>query len=330
MSAREEMDQKNLKAIEVILQDCPKIIRKYLDSLSRKTTYTKKAYAYYIKDFFIFVDNELGYDTQKNSVFKKIKPMDIDSYMEHIRFHNNGTEKSATYRRANLAAINGFFKFLMINNMINKNPCELVEVPRDNKIHEIVTITDEDMEIMLNNIKKGTGTLRAKRTQRKWQTRDIALLRLGVSTGLRISAICNIDLDDINFKERYIIVTEKGKKDEKIFIGANTTRALMTWIEDRKKMVDDSQKALFISRGGNRITDDVVQIRFKQIAEGTGKNITPHKMRATCATRLYEETGDIYLVQQQLGHKNIENTKRYTKVGEKDRQKAAAILDRIY
>ena len=70
-----------------------------------------------------------------------------------------------------------------------------------------------------------------------------------------------------------------------------------------------------------------VQKRFKMLSEETGKKITPHKMRATCATRLYESTGDIYLVQQQLGHKSIENTKRYAKVSDEKRREAASILD---
>ena len=75
---------------------------------------------------------------------------------------------------------------------------------------------------------------------------------------------------------------------------------------------------------------DAVEKRFVQIAEGTGKKLTPHKMRATCATRLYEQTGDIYLVQQQLGHKNIKNTERYAKVSDQKMTEAANILNNLF
>lgn len=330
MSARSEIDKKNLQDINNILNEYPTLVKKYINSLSRKTTYTKKAYAYYIRNFLDYINNELGYSTKRNGNYKKIKPMDIDGYMESIRLNDEGEEKSATYRAANLAAINGFFKFLKKNGIVEMNPCETTEIPKDSSEHEIVTITDEDMEIMLENIRKGVGNHKARSTQKKWQSRDIALLRLGVSTGLRVSAICGIDIDDINLNEGYIKVTEKGDIEKTIYIGENTIKALAVWIEDRKKMVKDSEKALFICKTGHRISDESVQKRFKQISEGTGKHITPHKMRSTCATKLYEKTGDIYLVQQQLGHKSIKNTERYAKVSDQKKRMAADLLDSLY
>jgi site-specific recombinase XerC len=139
-----------------------------------------------------------------------------------------------------------------------------------------------------------------------------------------------IDIDDINMKENYINVNEKGDINKKVYISDNTKDSLKRWIEDRSNMVDETERALFICQGNHRISTRSVERKFNKITQGTSKHITPHKMRATCATKLYEQTGDIYLVQQQLGHKNIENTKRYAKVSETKMREAANILDTAY
>lgn len=324
MCAREEVDKKNMDAINKITKSYPIELKKYINSLARKTTYTKKAYAYYVSCFLDYLkENNGDYD------YNKVKPMDIDSYMENIRCYENGKEKSAMYRAAQLAAISGFFKFLRKNDIIKSNPCENVEVPKDNEIKEIITIENDDLDVMIKNIKKGVGTHKARSTQKKWINRDIALITLGISTGLRIGAIVGIDIDDINFEEKIIYVTEKGNIKKEIFIGTKTAKIIKDWIDEREKLANDNEKALFICQGGKRISVRTVQDRFKKISEGTGKNITPHKMRATCATKLLEKTGNIYLVKDQLGHKNISSTEHYAKNSNEAKRRAAELLDNL-
>lgn len=324
MCARNEVDKKNMESVDRIVEPYPIELKRYIYSLASKTTYTKKVYAYYVSCFLDYLKNNNGKYNYKN-----VKPMDIDVYMENIKYDDNGKEKSATYRAANLAAISGFYKFLRRNEIIKNNPCEGTEFPKDNTIKEIITIDDNDLNIIINNIKNGIGSHKARATQAKWVNRDIALITLGMSTGLRISAIVGIDLDDINFDEQTIIVTEKGNKQRTVFFGNRTAKVLNDWIEDRKELASDSEKALFICQSGKRIAVRTVQDRFKQISEGTGKKITPHKMRATCATRLLEKTGNIYLVKDQLGHKNISSTEHYARNSDKARREAANLLDII-
>ena len=330
MCARSEIDKKNLELIDNILKSYPEETKRYINSLSRKTSYTKLVYSRYIIRFLEYLKNELKYNIFDTKIFNSIKPMDIDSYMEFIRYNDKGKEKSGSFRAANLAAINGYFKFLCINNIIQVNPCEHTEIPRDINEHEIITISDDDLDMMIQNIDNGVGNDRAKALQKKWINRDKAILTLGITTGLRISAIVGIDINDVNLNKKYIIVTEKGDIQKKIYIGTNTAKTLQTWIKERNNIVNDTEKALFIGRGNRRISVRAVENRIKDISRETGKKITPHKMRATCATRLYEQTGDIYLVQQQLGHKSINNTQRYAKVSEQRKRDAARILDSMY
>lgn len=327
MSARKEIDRKNLKTVKDVAKNYPSIVEDYINSLTNKTSYTKVVYARYVGHFFDYINARFKYGIDDPNNFKKIKPMDIGTYIENIKYNDDGTEKSASYINAQIAAIKGFFEFLELNEIIKNNPCRKIKQLKDQKIHEITVITDEDLLIMLKNIQNGIGNHKARAIQKKWINRDVALLMLGLTTGLRISAIVGINVDDINLKKKYIVVTEKGNKQKKIMIGDKTIQFLKLWIEDRDKYVKANEKALFICKTGERMSAHAVERRFVQIAEGTGKKITPHKMRATCATRLYEKTGDIYLVQQQLGHKSIKNTERYAKVSDQKMVEAAKILN---
>lgn len=325
MCARDEIDKRNIETIKSIEKKYPSILSKYINSLSRKTTYTKMVYARYVGHFLDYMK-----EIDLSEKYNEIKPMDIDSYMETIRYDKEGNENSGTYRAAQYAAINGFFKFLQKNGMVDINPCATTEIPKDKNEHQITVITEKDLDKIIKNIEEGTGSDKAKATQEKWINRDIALVTLGITTGLRVSAIVGIDIDDINMNENSIMVTEKGDIKKKVYFGHKTKKALKNWMFDRKYMVDNKEKALFICQGNHRMSVRAVQNRFKEITKGTGKTITPHKMRATCATRLYEQTGDIYLVQEQLGHKNIENTKRYAKVSDSKLRAAANILNDLF
>lgn len=331
MSNRKEVDNKNMTYIKEITKDMPDLVNNYITSISSKTSRTKAAYAYYITLFINYMRGELKMKIYRDDSYSLIKPMHIDSYMESIRYSENGKEKSASYRNANLAALKSFFKFLKKNGIVETNPCDETEIPKDNKIHEITVIDKKDLYIMLSNIRNGVGSQTARAFQARFMNRDAAILLIGVTTGLRVSAIVGINIQDINFEEKYILVTEKGNIEKKVFIGDNTLNIIQEWIKDRKShnIIENDKDALFISSKGMRITTTGVRQMIHRISLGVDKKITPHKMRSTCATRLYEATGDIYMVQQQLGHKNIQNTQRYAKVSESKMRDAANILNKL-
>ena len=332
MSARGEIDKKNLSKIKEIIKEYPNILLNgYINSMPKQTSYTKVVYVRYVCNFLNYIKDELNMNIFDNKIYNNIKPMHIDAYMEFIRCTEDGKEKSGMYRAAQLAAIKKFFKFLKKNEIINNNPCLDVETPKDNSEHKITTLSESDISKIMDNIENGVGSHEAVAKQKKWKTRDKAIVLLGITTGLRMSAIIGIDINDIDLKNKTISVVEKGDKRRTVYIGKNTAKALEDWLYDRSMIVTNKkEKAVFISQKNTRIAPRTMEYIMKRVTYGIRKNITPHKMRATCATRLYEETGDIYLVQQQLGHKNIENTKRYAEVSDKRRKEAANILDSLY
>lgn len=325
MCTRNVIDEQKNKKAHDIAKAYPELLTKYIISLSRKTSYTKAAYVRYVKSFLDYICKTKNIFITDGHELSIIKPIDIDAYMEFIRFYDTGIEKSAMYRAAQLAAINSLFFFLKRNDIIPFNPCDTVEVPKDNKEHEIITMSKNDINIMINNIRNGCY-YKSDKLKKKWMKRDELIVILGISTGLRVSAIVGIDVSDINLEKKYIRVIEKGKVEKNIYIGDRTLLAIKEWLKDRSKIVKDDEDALFIRNGGKRMTAQTVENIIRVISDG---KFTPHKMRATCATRLYDATGDIYLVQQQLGHKNIRNTERYAKVSEEKKKQSAQILDSL-
>lgn len=327
MCMRQEIDYNNENKCRKIIAKYPEILEGYMSSMARKTSYTKVAYIRYACNFLDYLKLKLNCVIIDANVLSSIKPSIIDSYIESIKYSDGGTENSATYRCAQFAAVNGLFKYLKRDGIINANPCDSVEVPKDNKEHEIVVMKQDDIDEMLVNIKKGVNSYKCKASQKKWAKRDELIIVLGITTGLRVSALVGINIGDIDFKNGYIKVNEKGNIEKKVFIGNNTKKILKQWLAERETMYDNLDDAVFICNGGKRMTVRTMENIIKKISGG---KFTPHKMRATCATRLYEATGDIYRVQQQLGHKSIKNTERYAKVSEKKKIESANILDQMF
>lgn len=329
MNGRKEHELTKENRINEMLKGKPDILRAYSYSFISKEVTTKKAYLGYVITFLEFLKNEIKLDINDMEAYKQIRPSHINRFMEYIKY-TNGKENGASIRATKLYAVSNFFEFLIDDGYIDSNPCQRIKAPKDNIEKEIIAMDTKEIRTLENNIRKGVGSHRSKERNKKWINRDLAIVMLGCSTGLRVSAIVQINLDDIFFSQHKIRVIEKGGIGKYVYIGDKVEEQLKSWIEDRNNIINNSEcTALFISNQKKRMTTECVRQLIKRNTYNINKNITPHKMRATCATRLYEKTGDIYLVQQQLGHKNIENTRKYAKVSEDNRMRAANIMDGI-
>lgn len=324
MTGRQEHTAQLEKKIEQKLKGAPKIIRDYSYNFGSKTTRTKAAYIGYIINFCKFFEGE---------DITELRRSDINRYMEHIRYRDvNGVqvENKVAIRAAKLAAIKDFYSFLMDDGYINRNPCTNIAPPKCYEEKEIVAMNPTEIAVTKKNILRGCGTQRENARRKRWRNRDFAIITLGCNTGLRCTAITEIDISDIDFSNDTIRVVEKGNKVRTIYVGKNTMEAIKKWINDRNDMDGVETDALFISNRKTRISQDAIAEIVAKYTTNLNKHITPHKMRSSCATNLYEQTGDIYLVQEVLGHKNIANTRRYAKMPESKRRTAADVLDNIY
>lgn len=323
MSGRYEKEQELEKRIESRLQNVPSIFTEYYYYLigSGKSYTTVYRYINYILAFLQFTFK----DKCDNKFYLHVKPSHINKYIASLRtkeVDGKVERTSDSIRSVQWSALKSFFDFL-IPEYINDNPVNNTQRPKMKDNPKVTYLTSTEINALLNNVEKTA--------QDRLKNRDLCILKLGFSTGLRVSAIVQIDINDIDFKHNQIRVTEKGDYDEYVMFGENLKTQLLLWVEDRNKYFHDiDSNALFISRQGQRITDRSVARMIENYAKNiTDKKVTPHVMRHSCATNLYEKTGDIYLCSRQLHHKNVSTTQRYAELSKEKQKEASNILDNL-
>ena len=325
MKGRKENEEKKLKKIEEKIADKPFYIKKYYYTLDDKSYTTKNVYINYVLDFIEFAKNDLHLDVSSVESFNSIKKSDIDYYLANL-------DGKASIKRCRLYGIKTFFQFLEDDEYISNNPCIKVIAPKEKEEHVITSMTKKEINIVKKNILNGYGSKRAINTQYKWRRRDYAIVMLGLSLGLRVTSLTEINLEDINFDEKKITIVEKGNKTRIVMFSDDLKNVLLDWIDDRKEILGDDCKsvdALFISSRRKRITSSGIERLISKYTQNIDKHITPHKLRSTCATNIYNKTGDIYLTADVLGHSNIANTRRYAQISEERKKKAAEAMDDI-
>ena len=180
----------------------------------------------------------------------------------------------------------------------------------------------------------GWGTELSKNKHYDWRYRDFLLFRIPVVTGLRLEALSEINLEDVDLAKKTITVTEKGNITKKIYIDDKTQSYLLQWIMQRAEIIGNGNydcRALFISNQKQRMHIRSIEKVIKKYADGiNGKHITPHKLRSTCGTNLYQASKDIYLVAEILGHKSTEPTRRYAKVFDTNKRDAVKTIASLY
>lgn len=321
MSGRYEKEMNLKHLIENRIKNAPAVLEEYYCSLigSGKSFDTTYRYINYILSFIDFTFGE----NRSEDFYLKVKPVHINKYIASLRMksvHGKAEKTSDSIRGVHWSALNSFFQFL-VPEYISSNPVEQTKRPKNKDNPKVTFLTPEEISKLMKNVEENA--------QEKFKNRDLCILKLGFSTGLRVSAIVQIDVNDIDFKHNQIRVTEKGDYDNYIMFGENLKSQIMAWLEDRKKYFSNGDpNALFISNRGLRLSHDMVDVMIKKYASGvTDKKVHPHVMRHSCATNLYEKTGDIYLCSKQLNHKNVSTTQRYAELSTERQKHAANILD---
>ena len=261
-----------------------------------------------------------------NDFYKNIQASDVTRYMSSIRLKEvNGTiiRTGDDIRAARWTSLRAFFEFLKNNNHINENPLDKTKRPKIKTEHKVTYLTKSEINKVLDEIR-----LKSSKTKR---SRDLCLVSLALSTGLRVSAIIQINIEDIDLANNTIKVVEKGNKTRIINFGDNLNALIYQCIEDRNKYFPDAEtNALFLSQWKKRMTAQAVRdLVAKYTSVISNKHITPHKLRASAATNLAASGASIQAIAKVLGHENIQTTKRYVEVLESETQQLVDILDNL-
>lgn len=323
MKGRKEHELKVANEIEFRLSKKPQFIKDYYKTLYSKSYTTQNVYIRTIEWFVDFLRKEYDFKLDSVDELNNVKPFMIDNYIQTLQ------DLSASSRRSRLYAIKSFFRYLEVNEYIISNPASKVDMPIDNDVHKIISLTKDEIATIQNNILNNCGN---KTKEDEWLYRDYAIIMLALSMAFRVSSIIEINVDDIDFEERKITITQKGNKTLEFVFSSSLKEVLLKWIEYREEICNQrgfETDALFINRSGGRLTVRSVQRLTKKYTYNIDKKITPHKFRSTCATEMYKKTGDIYAVARKLGQSNIENTKRYIQYDRKMEERAASIMDDV-
>ena len=204
------------------------------------------------------------------------------------------------------------------------------------KQHEkaIIRLDVDEVALLLDYVESAGSTLsgQALKYYEKTRDRDLAILTLLLGTGIRVSECVGLDLTDVDFKNNGITVTRKGGNQMVVYFGNEVAEALKQYMQGDRKVLSPlpgHENALFLStqrrRMGVQAVENMVKKYSRQVTPN--KKITPHKLRSTYGTSLYRETGDIYLVADVLGHKDVNTTKKhYAAIDENRRRQAASAV----
>ena len=236
-----------------------------------------------------------------------LKAAHISGYLAD-RFYCGDSKKTIQRR---LAAVRAFLRFHCRSEGLRDNPAQLVTGPKpERKLPVFLTVNEAFALVEAIGARQGLFALR-----------DKAILELLYSCGIRVSELCGLSLFDVDLRARQVRILGKGAKERLVPVGKPAVSALRDYLEARPKPdgvykgpKDPTEKALFLNRNGTRLsTRSVSNLVNKYMAlSGSSKSISPHKLRHTCATHLYEAGMDLRHLQELLGHKNVSTTSVYT------------------
>jgi integrase/recombinase XerC len=264
----------------------------------------------------------------------------IDKFLEHLGYERRLSQHTVNaYRRdlqaaaafcddagrglsghsiqRRLSALRSFYSFLLRENRVCNNPARDVRGPKSEQ--RLPACMDVDEVDQLLNIKADTPLA----------VRDLAMLELFYSSGLRLSELVLLDCNDVDLEQCTVEVTGKGRKTRILPVGKQACQALRRWLGERRALTHEDESALFVTRNGRRLSTRTVQKRIRQRAQKQciGTAVHPHMLRHSFASHMLESSGNLRAVQELLGHADISTTQVYTHL---DFQHLANVYDRAH
>lgn len=335
MNGRLEVDKKIFESVEKKIKNMPQFIIDWYYNLraSEVSASSCRDYVTKLNNYIQYICNgkDISLDCFSNE--------NIARYLTHIqtkKVNNNGeiseVKTSDSYRQGVWSCLNNFCTYLYQSGLTQENAIRSIKRPKNNDLERInksrILLTENDFNNILQNMFEQSENL--SRSQLKIRNRDLLILLMFMTTGMRKTALSEINVSDINIDGRTLEVIDKREKIHTYIISDKTYSALAKWLCDRES-IRGSQKtdALFVSQYGRLSGNEIYNIVNKRCNEALGYNISPHKIRAGFCSVIYDKTKDIEFTRRTVGHSNIETTKRYIVTKNDERNKSSKIMDNL-
>ena len=280
------------------------IVNEYASYLLYQKNYSKETIDSYTRDINKFLD----FMNNENYTLNSVDSTLIRNFLAHETL--NGISKRSNARR--VIALRQFYEYLVKNNYVEFNPFIIISTPKvDKKLPEFMYLEEINNLFELNSQRKDF-----------LMHRDQAIIELLFSSGLRVSELVNLTLQDLNLKERMMRIVGKGNKERIVPFSLKTQKTLNVYLENtRKQLISDSGNMIgtnyvFLNSRGEKLTTRGVEYILQEIENKTGVTLSlhPHKFRHSFATHLLNQGLDLRTIQELMGHSSLSSTQVYTHV----------------
>jgi len=264
----------------------------FLESEKQYSQHTLENYRRDINRFITFCNNQLI------SEWRNIDEQHIRQYVSQV--HRQGLGGKSIQRL--LSALRRLFKFLLVNRKVDINPADHVRAPKsERKLPNVMQ--PQQIEHMLQNSSDDPLVVR-----------DHAILELLYASGLRLAELISLNVADINWQDKNLLVMGKGRKERRCPFGKQADKILKSWLKSRDLYIKGDEPALFVSNRGNRISASSIRTRIQKLCleKGIDQRVYPHLMRHSFASHMLEASQDLRAVQELLGHAHLKTTQIYT------------------
>ena len=332
-----ERNLRNVDRIRELMEELPYFCEDFFRGVEQRTsTLTRFNYCYDLRIFFDFLlKKKLRHRKDPHDItledLETVTDTDIEIFLSYLTRYEYGGKLLSCDERAKarkLSTVRSMFKYFFNKGLIAVNNTAKVATP---KLHEkeIIRLEEDEVSDLLDTAESGSGISRhMEGYHERTKVRDLAILTLLLGTGIRISELVGLDNESIDFSAKSFVVTRKGGNKAILYFSDEVAAALEAYMEQKNgdPKVPEGEHALFLSMQYRRLTVRAAEKLVKKYAAIVTplKHITPHKLRSTYGTALYRETGDIYIVADVLGHRDVNTTRKHYAAITEDHRKAVA------
>ncbi len=279
----------------------------YLRTIKRYSSATLTGYQHDIEGFLQYLEGQEIAECTHASIHH------IRAYIASC--HRKGLAESSMQRL--LSSLRGFYRYLVKNSQAESNPATDVRAPKGAKKLPKVMDVDQVDRLLSNNASSPL------------EMRDLAMMELMYSSGLRLSELVNLNVIDLDLQAGQVRILGKGNKTRYLPVGQQARETLNSWLGLRESIAVTGEQAVFVNNRGSRLSQRAVQKRMSEQAQKTqlGVHVHPHMLRHSFASHMLESSGDLRSVQELLGHANISTTQVYTQL---DFQHLAKVYDQAH